>query len=136
MRYAVCYVSTASKELEKDKLPELFQSWEQANKKKDIKGLLLFAEGNFFQVLEGSKKLIIRLFSEIQKDPRHENIIQIVGENMEKGGFDSYKCDVVTEKNKYDRSVFHEYLNTMQGMDEHTQKVASGMLEVFIETSK
>lgn len=135
-RYAICYVSSANSNFQREEIKKLFTRWEKVNQENDVKGILLFAEGNFFQVLEGKKKFIIQLFTKIQKDPRHNNIIQIIEEEMKKGGFDSYKCDLVTEANKYDRSVFKDYLETMKGMDAHTQEVASGMLEVFIETSK
>lgn len=55
---------------------------------------------------------------------------------MKKGGFDSYICDVVTDANKYDRTLFQTYLDTLKGINQHTQDVASRMMEVFIETSK
>lgn len=135
-RYAICYVSTASANVKKEEINTMFDAWEKKNIEQDIKGLLLYAEGNFFQVLEGEKRIVIPLFTKIQKDERHHNVIQIVGEEMKKGGFDSYICDVVTEANKYDRTVFQKYLEPLKGMDQHTQDVASGMLEVFIETSK
>lgn len=97
-RYAICYVSSSNRNFQREEIKKLFARWEKVNQENDVKGILLFAEGNFFQVLEGKKKFIIQLFTKIQKDPRHYNIIQIIGEEMKKGGFDSYKCDLVTEE--------------------------------------
>jgi len=40
-----------------------------------VTGLLLFHEGSFFQVLEGPKDAVSRIFSAIERDTRHSGVI-------------------------------------------------------------
>lgn len=136
MRYTICYVSTATGELKEEKVPGLLQKIEKTNNRSEIKGILLYSSGNFFHVMEGEKDYILKLFTQIENDKRHTNIIQIVGKEMETTAFDGFVTDVVTEENKYDPAILKEYLEPLEGMDPKTKEVAKRMLEVFIETSE
>jgi hypothetical protein len=136
MRYTICYVSTATTELKEEKVPGLLQRIEKTNNKNEVKGILLYSSGNFFHVMEGEKDHILELYTQIENDKRHTNIIQIVGKEMETTAFDGFVTDVVTEENKYDPVILKEYLEPLEGMDPKTKEVAKRMLEVFIETSE
>lgn len=134
MRYAICYVSTAVKDFSVDEVQKIFNHAKQKNISNDVKGLLLYSKGNFFQVLEGDKEFVLPLFSKIEKDPRHHTIIQVVGKDISQGSFDGYEFDIVNKKNKYDPNLLQEYLEPLKGMDEKIQDVVKNMLEVFIDT--
>lgn len=136
MRYTICYVSTATSELNEEKVPGLLQKIEKANNRNEVKGILLYSSGNFFHVMEGDKDHILELYNQIENDERHTNIIQIVGKEMETTAFDGFVTDVVTEENKYDPAILKEYLEPLEGMDPKTKEIAKRMLEVFIETSE
>jgi len=56
MRYSIVYVSTASKDLEKKEIERTLNSSKTWNNENDVTGLLLFSEGNFFQIIEGEKR--------------------------------------------------------------------------------
>jgi len=56
MRYAISYVSTATKDLKQNEIEKILYSSEKQNNIDNITGLLLFSEGNFFQVIEGKKE--------------------------------------------------------------------------------
>lgn len=134
MRYAICYVSTASKDTNPEDIRKLLDSTAQYNNAHDIRGILLYAEGNYFQILEGEKKLVEEIFSDIQKDPRHQNIIQVVGKDIKQGAFDGYKAEMVNERNKCDYDLVKEYMEQVKGLDSQTQGVVKRMMEVFIDT--
>lgn|SRR5690606_34499991 len=134
MRYAICYVSTASEDTKLEDIKKLLASTSHYNNAHDIRGLLLYAEGNFFQILEGEKNLVEDIFSDIQKDPRHQNIIQIVGKDLKQGAFDGYKAEIVNERNKSDYNLVKEYMQQVDGLDHKTQEVVKRMMEVFIDT--
>lgn len=134
MRYAICYVSTAVKELSVEEVQNIFDHARTKNNSNDVKGLLLYSKENFFQVLEGDKEYLLPLFSRIEKDPRHHTIIQVVGKDIIQGSFDGYEFDIVTEKNKYDPHLLEDYLEPMKGMDQKIQDVVQNILEVFIDT--
>lgn len=136
MRYTICYVSTATGDMKQEKIKELLEKWKDKNSEKGIKGILLYSEGNFFQVLEGEKKEINQLFEVIKKDNRHHTIIQILGKNIDETGYDGYDADFVTDKNKYSPEAMERYYKPLEGMDSQIQEVAKRMLDVFIETSK
>lgn len=134
MRYAICYISTAVKDLPVDEVQNLFHHAGEKNRKNDVKGILLYSKGNFFQVLEGNKEYVMSLFSIIEEDPRHHTIIQVVGKEISQGAFDGYEFDVVTENNKYDPNLLKDYLEPLKGMDTKVQDVVQNILEVFIDT--
>lgn len=134
MRHAICYVSTAADELTFEETKDLLHETRDSNNKKNLKGILLYSEGNFFQVLEGEKKEVLKLYEKIKKDPRHYNIIQIVGKDIEQGSFDDYKVDVLTENKKIEVDIMKEYLESVKGMDRQVQQTAKGILEAFIDT--
>lgn len=136
MRYTICYVSTAVEDIEQEEIKDLLQKWKERNNDDGVKGILLYSEGNFFQVLEGEKKSLLELFENIRKDSRHHSVIQILGKDIDNTGYDGYDADFVTEKNKYSREAMERYYKPLKGMDAQTQEVAKRMLDVFIETSK
>lgn len=55
MRYAICYVSTASPGLTDAEIKKMLETAEKNNSRNDVKGLLLYSEGNFFEIIEGNK---------------------------------------------------------------------------------
>lgn len=134
MRYAICYVSTAQKNISAEEIEDLLKYSQNKNNEHDVKGILLYSKENFFQVLEGNKEYLISLFGKIQNDSRHHSIIQVVGKDLDHGSFDGYTFDIVTEKNKYGPHVLQQYLKPLKGMDEKTKEVVKDILEVFIET--
>ncbi|MDT0677904.1 BLUF domain-containing protein [Autumnicola musiva] len=118
MKYAFCYVSTASMDLNETILKNLMDQTLQQNLKNNIKGILLFSDGNFFQVLEGEKSFLLQLYSKIEKDPRHQGLIQIVGKDISHGAYDSYETRVLEEDIKYDApKLLEEYVKPLKGMD-------------------
>lgn len=134
MRYAICYVSTASGNVKEEDIKKLLDSTARYNNAHDIRGILLYAEGNYFQILEGEKKLVEEIYSDIQKDPRHQNIIQVVGKDLKQGAFDGYKAEMVNESNKSDYNLVKEYMQQVENLDSKTQEVVKRMMEVFIDT--
>lgn len=134
MRYAICYVSTASRDEKLEDIKKLLDWTAKYNNDHDIRGILLYAEGNFFQIMEGDKKLVEDIFENIKKDRRHTNIIQVVGKDMKQGAFDGYKAEMVNDSNKCDYDLVKEYMEQVEGLDSQTQEVVKRMMEVFIDT--
>lgn len=134
MRYAICYVSTASENLEKPAVEQLLLYTSNFNNQHDIRGVLLYSEGNFFQILEGNKKLVLDLYGQILKDARHHNIIQVLGKDLKQGAFDGFKAEIVTESTQLDHELVREYMEQVEGLDSQTQQTVKRILEVFIDT--
>ncbi len=134
MRYAICYVSTATEDLGKMAMEKLLNDTSFYNNKHDIRGVLLYSEGKFFEVLEGDKKIVMDLYDHIQKDSRHHNIIQVLGKDLKQGAFDGFKAEIVTDSNKFDYQIVKEYMEQVEGLDSQTQQTVKKILEVFIDT--
>jgi hypothetical protein len=71
------YVSTATRELEADDVGKILESAVRHNAVNDVTGMLLYASGNFLQVLEGEEVAVDEAFSRISRDDRHRDIIEI-----------------------------------------------------------
>jgi len=74
------YCSAAATPFSRDALAKLLSRARAYNEQNRITGLLLHAEGTFFQVLEGEEDVVERLFATIARDSRHERITVIVRE--------------------------------------------------------
>jgi hypothetical protein len=71
------YVSSAIKEQSDADLDAILATAVHNNTKNNITGMLLYAGGNFLQVLEGEETAVDKTFSFIEKDARHHGIIVI-----------------------------------------------------------
>lgn len=75
--YHLVYTSHASKQLSEADLIELLKECRLFNREHGITGMLLYIQGKFIQVLEGSKDDVIQLFDRIEVDPRHTRVAVI-----------------------------------------------------------
>lgn len=65
------YVSSATREFSEEALTELLEQSRDRNKRQNITGMLLYAGGNFFQILEGAKADVRDIYASIAKDERN-----------------------------------------------------------------
>ena len=77
MIYTLVYISFASGGLEEKELSEILELSRRNNQQLDITGLLLYAEGNIIQILEGDKDEVEALYKKIGQDERHERITRL-----------------------------------------------------------
>lgn len=134
MQHAICYISTATREFNNDEIEALLVNWREKNKKLDIKGILLFSEGHFFQVLEGEKKKVLSLYNQIKDDPRHSSVIQVIGKDLKKGSFDHYIVENLQEAGYSKPHLIKEYCESVKGMDPQIQQQIKIILKSFIDT--
>lgn len=132
MRHAICYVSNST--IEHEEAVELLNFCQHRNEELDIKGVLLYSEGNFLQILEGEKEIVQDLFEKIKEDSRHYGIMQLVGRDIKRGSFDGYKVDIISSEIRYEQDVPSEYLEALQGIPPKVKKPMERMLTVFLAT--
>lgn len=133
MKHAICYVSNANKDLSQQQIKSLLDFCQESNEQLSIKGILLYSEGNFFQILEGEKEVVLPVFHKIQKDSRHYGLIQIMGQDIAEGAFDGYKADIL-EDSKHSFQVPKKYIDVLHGMSPEAKRPMERMLENFIAT--
>ncbi|WP_025742888.1 BLUF domain-containing protein [Aquimarina pacifica] len=96
MNHIISYVSTASKSLSNSDIKELFNFVEEFNNKNSITGILMYSNGNFFQILEGDEETILVLFEKIKKDSRHYDIIKMLDKEIDTSSFFKYNSSFTT----------------------------------------
>ncbi|MBF0430356.1 MAG: EAL domain-containing protein [Fibrobacteria bacterium] len=74
------YASVATGDFSPEKVHELLNIARRRNARRDVTGMLLYAKGSFFQVLEGKPEAVERVMDIIQRDTRHNNITVITRE--------------------------------------------------------
>jgi hypothetical protein len=72
--YELVYTSVASRRFSQRDLTDLLAQSRKDNLEDGITGLLLYAEGHFMQLLEGSREKIERLMVRINRDLRHHDV--------------------------------------------------------------
>ena len=72
--YHLGYVSTEVVKFSEEALVALLSEARNANADRDVTGLLLYREGSFYQVLEGSESAVMATFQKIEGDPRHKEV--------------------------------------------------------------
>jgi hypothetical protein len=103
--YTITYVSTASPYLSEEETKKLLVSAKNDNISNDISGVLIYSDGNFFQIIEGEEQKIKKLFIKIEQDPRHYNLIKLLDKSIEAFSFASYTSSFTII---YDRSNIKE----------------------------
>jgi len=134
MKHAICYVSNANKDLNQEQIRKLLDFCQEKNEQLKIKGVLLYSEGNFFQILEAEKDVVLSVYHKIQKDSRHYGLIQIMGQDIAEGGFDGYKVDILDENSIQEFQIPEKYTDALKGMSPEVKKPMERMLENFIAT--
>ncbi|WP_428328967.1 BLUF domain-containing protein [Mucilaginibacter sp.] len=81
------YLSTALNLMTDDELKAILGIARKNNTINNVTGILLYAEGTFIQVLEGSRADVDKLFNHIEKDKRHKGIIKLLDRNIEQRNF-------------------------------------------------
>lgn len=81
------YVSTARKLFDQRELDSLLDGSRAFNTEHGVTGILVYADGNFFQVLEGEEPAIDLALARIQRDPRHYGITRLVRHEIAQRSF-------------------------------------------------
>lgn len=89
--FQLLYLSSAKPELTEDALLQILSESQQRNAARNITGLLLHSDGNLIQVIEGMEETVESLFSKIERDPRHHQVMVLSRRFVEQRDFPEYK---------------------------------------------
>jgi hypothetical protein len=73
----IIYLSSGVKVFSDEEINSLLDISRKNNANNDITGLLLYADGNFLQIIEGEKEAIEMTYQKILNDSIHKNIIEV-----------------------------------------------------------
>jgi len=91
--YSIVYVSTAQPDLEEIAIKRMLEEFQGINNLQNIRGILLYSRGNFFQVLESEfqdRQIILDLYENIKNDGRHYDVIKILEKQTSAPSFSKY----------------------------------------------
>lgn len=104
MKSTITYVSTANISLKNSDIKDLMDFVRRRNNELGVTGVLLYSEGNFFQIMEGKKELIQQVFKKILVDARHYDIIKIFEKNSENTSFSKYHSSFAVASEKFNHN--------------------------------
>jgi hypothetical protein len=71
-------------------LPAILEVAVRNNKQNSITGMMLYADGNVMQVLEGERDVVLKTFKAIDSDPRHSGIFVLIEQEVATRQFASW----------------------------------------------
>lgn len=104
----IIYASSATIEFTESKLMQLLGKARQNNGELDVSGLLLYAKGNFFQILEGDEQKVDALFNKIEQDDRHVSVVVLDRAEIKKRAFPNWSMGF-RNLESFDRSQIRGY---------------------------
>ena len=96
MVYQLAYFSAATVNFKEKELEQLLINARRNNEKEEVTGVLLFIDHCFLQVLEGDKETVMARYKKIEKDKRHEDVVQIYENETEDRSFGEWSMGFET----------------------------------------
>jgi len=99
--YFLIYLSAAVREFSKEELLEMLASFRKQNAANNITGMLLYKDGYFQQLIEGSEEAVKFLYERICLDERHRGITTLIEGFEEERQFSDWSmgfCDLNSEE--------------------------------------
>ncbi len=135
MLKTISYVSTAHPTLTDSDINELLETVKERNNAYNITGILMYSSGNFFQVIEGQRDILLEVYEKIKLDQRHFNLIKIFDREIADTSFSEYHSSftVVTEKNN--NQEFQLFLKEQKSHNPDIFKNISYLAHKFMKLS-
>ena len=131
----ISYVSTAHPSLANSDINELFKFVKHYNNDQNITGILMYSDGNFFQVLEGEKEQIQILFEKIKLDSRHYNVIKIFDREITDCSFSKYHSSFKVIGEKFNHKELQDFLKEEKSNNPDNYKNISYLANKFMKLS-
>ncbi|WP_299215432.1 BLUF domain-containing protein [uncultured Aquimarina sp.] len=135
MWQTISYVSTADPSLTNSEVNKLFEFVKLHNDSQNITGILMYSDGNFFQVLEGEKDLIQALFAKILLDSRHYDVIKIFDRKTPNCSFSKYHSSFKVLGEKYNHKELQHFLREEKSYNPDNYNNISYLTNKFMKLS-
>lgn len=131
MKYALCYVSTIAPSVPQENIKDLLEQSCRNNDRDKITGILLYSNGNFFQVLEGDKDKVEEVFEKIRRDKRHYDLITIFKKPVNSTQFESYESEFFGLDTSYSEQDIDFYTSQVDRLNPEIRKSVNYILNNF-----
>lgn len=81
--HALVYVSNAVRQLTDVEIAALLAKARPRNQALGVTGMLLYADGNFMQYLEGPAEALATIYASIKASPLHQGVIELLREKIQ-----------------------------------------------------
>ncbi len=118
------YVSSAQREMAEEELLLLLEQCRRRNRRQNVTGMLLYAGGNFLQVLEGEDKDVEEIYKDILNDERNNGNIVIDKDQISERTFPDWSMGFkhLTNQDKAGIKGFSEFLDRKMAPEEFINK--------------
>jgi len=103
MFYELVYASAAVRPFNPNDLSELLGTARRNNERVGVTGILLYHEGSFLQLLEGTRDDVLQIYAKVRQDPRHWRVSVVREGPVEARRFSSWSMGFVS----LDASLVH-----------------------------
>ncbi len=108
--FYLIYVSSAVKLMDDDELLFLLAQSREKNIRLGITGMLLYKAGNFMQMLEGEKQVVLEIYDTIIKDDRHKDVITIITGDIKERNFENWTMGFCNMEKAGDFPKYSDYI--------------------------
>lgn len=134
----IVYLSSVVQLLSESELEEILELARCRNAEANITGLLLYAEGNVIQAIEGPPDGLRQLYSKILADTRHRGVITLLDKPTDKRIFSNWSMGLA--KTTRDRLDFIDgltnFLETGESGDQIDSRQVMLLLKQFRKSSR
>ncbi|MDN3549091.1 BLUF domain-containing protein [Mucilaginibacter aquaedulcis] len=134
MEYIV-YVSTADTLLTELELVDLLNVARDKNEKYGVTGMLLYCEGTFMQVIEGEADSVNLIYSFIEQDTRHKNIIKLATGKIDQRNFPDWTMGFASINSETLQDI-EGYLSSPLSAATGDEHITVNMLKTFADSNK
>ncbi|WP_062062381.1 BLUF domain-containing protein [Aquimarina longa] len=135
MKYIISYVSTANPNTSRSDMIKLIDFIKYNNKEIGIAGILIYSDGNFFQILEGEKEIVKMMFERIKRDPRHYDIIKMLDKEIIEFNFLDYDSSFTIISDHYSQNKLQQFLKKEKTYNPEHYKSISYLTQKFMKLS-
>ena len=116
---SLTYLSSATSLMDEHQLTELLAVIRLKNEALGITGVLLYADGNFVQTLEGPDDVVESTFARILVDPRHRGVLVGLRQQLEERQFPDWSMGfrALSPEEARELPGFTDYLDTHRSAD-------------------
>jgi hypothetical protein len=134
--HRIIYLSASTKELSIEEINALLLQSRKFNTENNITGVLLYIDGDFLQVIEGSEEVTKRLFEKIKEDKRHKGIITVYNDRFLEKQFPDWSMGFgLIDYKKLEKTPGFENFVKKETLT-ITDKTAMVFIETFIKTHR
>lgn len=113
----ITYTSNATETITPQVVLDMLEAARRNNTAGGVTGLLYYAGGQFAQCIEGEKEAVEAIYSKIEQDPRHTNLVATRQPTLERAFHDWSMAFIDTSTAEVARILIQHQTNTYEAQE-------------------